>query len=106
MARGKYIATALLVLAGAVSFYFLWRPDAAAPIVGVVRTTEIRIAPYRLDPARARYENFAERTYVSVFSDDVPGQVVELRSELFGAAADGGPVEMVLGESLIFVDRR
>jgi len=71
-----------------------------------VAATEIRIAPYRLDPARARYEKFAERTYVFVFSDDVPGQVVELRSELFGAAADGGPVEMVLGESLIFVDRR
>ena len=45
MARGKSIATALLVLAAAVSVYFLWRAEAAAPIVGVVRTTEIRIAP-------------------------------------------------------------
>ena len=45
MTRGKSIATALLVLAAAVSFYFLWRAEAASPIVGVVRTTEIRIAP-------------------------------------------------------------
>ena len=45
MTRGKSIATALLVLAAAVSFYFLWRAEAAAPIVGVVRTTEIRVAP-------------------------------------------------------------
>jgi len=45
MARGKSIAIALLVLAAAGSFYLLWRAEAAAPIVGVVRTTEIRIAP-------------------------------------------------------------
>src|SRR5262249_3989017 len=45
MARGKYIAIAALVLAGVVGFYLLRRPDAATPIVGVVRTTEIRIAP-------------------------------------------------------------
>ena len=35
----------VLVLAAAGGFYFLWRAEAATPIVGVVRTTEIRIAP-------------------------------------------------------------
>ena len=45
MTRGKSIATALLVLAAAGGFYFLWRAEAAPPIVGVVRTTEIRVAP-------------------------------------------------------------
>jgi HlyD family secretion protein len=45
MARGKYTATASLVLTAAVGFYLLWRAEAATPIVGVVRTTEIRIAP-------------------------------------------------------------
>jgi HlyD family secretion protein len=34
----------ILVVAGA-GGYALWRSDAAAPIVGVVRTTEIRVAP-------------------------------------------------------------
>jgi HlyD family secretion protein len=28
-----------------VNGYFLWRPEPAAPIVGVVRTTEVRVAP-------------------------------------------------------------
>jgi len=45
MARGKYIAIAALILAGVVGSYLLWRTEAATPIVGVVRTTEIRIAP-------------------------------------------------------------
>src|SRR4029077_382447 len=45
MTRGKSIATALLVLAAAGGFYLLWRAEAAPPIVGVVRTTEIRVAP-------------------------------------------------------------
>jgi HlyD family secretion protein len=45
MTRGRYIAIAALVLAGVVSFYLLWHAEAATPIVGVVRTTEIRIAP-------------------------------------------------------------
>ena len=45
MARGRYIAIAALVVAAMVGFYLLWRAEAATPIVGVVRTTEIRIAP-------------------------------------------------------------
>ena len=45
MARGKYIAITALVLATVMGFYLLWRAEAATPIVGVVRTTEIRIAP-------------------------------------------------------------
>ena len=45
MTKRKSIAIASLVLAAAVGFYFLWRAEATTPIVGVVRTTEIRIAP-------------------------------------------------------------
>jgi HlyD family secretion protein len=45
MTRSKYIAIAAFVLAGVVGSYLLWRAEAAKPIVGVVRTTEIRIAP-------------------------------------------------------------
>jgi len=45
MTRKRYAATVALVVAGAVGFYFLWRPEPSAPIVGVVRTTEVRIAP-------------------------------------------------------------
>src|SRR5215468_11154819 len=46
MARRATIITAALVLVAAgVGGYLLWRPKAAAPIVGVVRVTEIRVAP-------------------------------------------------------------
>ena len=45
MLNRKFIAIASLVLVAAVGFYLLWRPEAATPIVGVVRTTEIRVAP-------------------------------------------------------------
>jgi HlyD family secretion protein len=45
MTRRRSIATVAFVLAGLAGFYLLWRPEAATPIVGVVRTTEIRIAP-------------------------------------------------------------
>ena len=45
MPKRIYIGIALLVLAAAVGVYFLWRAEAATPIVGVVRTTEIRVAP-------------------------------------------------------------
>jgi HlyD family secretion protein len=45
MTRGKLIAIAALVVATVVSFYVLWRAVATTPIVGVVRTTEVRIAP-------------------------------------------------------------
>jgi HlyD family secretion protein len=40
-----YTGIALLVLAAAVGVYFLWRAETATPIIGVVRSTEIRIAP-------------------------------------------------------------
>ena len=42
-----------------------------------VRAIEIRLAPYRNDPARPRYERFAETTYTFTLSNDVPGAVVE-----------------------------
>jgi len=46
MTKHKFIAAAVLVvIAAAVGFYFLWRAEAATPIVGVVRTTEVRVAP-------------------------------------------------------------
>ncbi len=44
--RPATIVTVILVLAAAgAGGYVLWRSEAAAPIVGVVRTTEVRVAP-------------------------------------------------------------
>jgi HlyD family secretion protein len=45
MTRRKYICIAALVLAVVPSFYLLRPTEPTPPIVGVVRTTEIRIAP-------------------------------------------------------------
>jgi multidrug resistance efflux pump len=46
MARRATIITAgLLLVAAGAGGYLLWRPEAAAPIVGVVRVTEVRVAP-------------------------------------------------------------
>ncbi|MGA2127571.1 MAG: biotin/lipoyl-binding protein, partial [Xanthobacteraceae bacterium] len=42
--KGLAVLGVLIVAAGA-GAYVLWRPETATPIVGVVRTTEIRIAP-------------------------------------------------------------
>jgi len=72
-----------------------------------VAATEIRIAPYRNDPARSRYEKFAEKTYVFTLSDDVPGKVVELRGELSTAGdAAGKGREIVISETLRFARQR
>jgi HlyD family secretion protein len=42
---GVIVALGLIILAAGAGGYFLWRPEAPAPIVGVVRTTEVRVAP-------------------------------------------------------------
>jgi HlyD family secretion protein len=43
--RARIMAFGLLVVAIGAGGYLLWRPAPAAPVVGVVRTTEIRVAP-------------------------------------------------------------
>lgn len=65
----------------------------------------ILLAPYREDPARPRYEKFAEKTFVLTLSDQVPGGIVEMRSELLQPVAGAEP-KLVLAESLKYVARR
>jgi HlyD family secretion protein len=43
--RPVIIAVGLVLVAAGVGGYALWRSEAAPPIVGVVRTTEVRVAP-------------------------------------------------------------
>ena len=72
-----------------------------------IAATEIHIAPYRDDPARSRYEKFAEKTYIFTLSDDVPGKVVELRSELSAPPGAAGQArEVVIAETLRFARER
>jgi HlyD family secretion protein len=44
-AQARIIALGLILGAAAAGGYFLWHPGQSAPVVGVVRTTEIRVAP-------------------------------------------------------------
>jgi hypothetical protein len=72
-----------------------------------IDAVDIRIAPYHDDPARSRYEKFAEKTYTFTLSNDIPGKVVELRSELSASpvAATQAP-EMLITESLRFARKQ
>src|SRR5262245_11757490 len=45
MHKGKSIAIAALAVATVAGVHLLWRAETPTPIVGVVRTTEVRIAP-------------------------------------------------------------
>jgi hypothetical protein len=70
-----------------------------------VQAREINIAPYRDDPARPRYEKFAEKTFAFTLSDQVPGGIVEMRSELLAPVAGAEPT-LVVAESVKYVARR
>ena len=75
--------------------------------VGRVTATRIRIAPYRDDPARSRYERFAEKRYTFTLSDAVPGKIIEMRSELANPASSAaGTAEPIVVETLRWAGAR
>ena len=43
--RAGIVALGALVIAVVAGGYLLWRPEPAGPVVGVVRATEVRVAP-------------------------------------------------------------
>jgi len=45
-----------------------------------VNGSQIKIAPYRNDPRRAQIEPYADKYYVFLMADAVPGEVYQLRS--------------------------
>ena len=47
----------------------------------------VRIQPYLNDRLRARFENYARKTYVFVLSDDVPGGIYQVRTSLANTGA-------------------
>jgi hypothetical protein len=62
----------------------------------------IRIRPYHDDPARARYEKFANRYYEMAFSEQVPGGIVRLHAELRADEADDSGSELLWAETVSF----
>jgi len=94
MARRAIVITAGLVLVAAgVGGHLLWRPEAAAPIVGVVRVTEIRVAPevggqlatvkvHKGDQVRAG------DVVAELVADELTASVAQARAALDAAAAN------------------
>jgi HlyD family secretion protein len=87
------IAVGVVLLVAGAAGYALWRSDAAAPIVGVVRTTEIRVAPevdgqlatikvHKGDPVRAG-DVVAELSAL-----ELSASVEQARAALAAAVAD------------------
>jgi len=69
--------------------------------------TAIVIEPYRDDPARSRYERFADKNYRFTLSNDVPGMLVEMRSELFAPSTGTGAArDTMIAETLRFTRMR
>ncbi|HEY6353864.1 MAG TPA: hypothetical protein VIY30_05195 [Burkholderiaceae bacterium] len=52
-----------------------------------VAARQITVAPYVDDPLRPRFETLAEKRYVFTLSDQVPGGVVSIRSQVEGTGA-------------------
>lgn len=66
---------------------------------------EIRIDPYVNDPARSRFEKFADRYYVMVLSPEVPGEVYQLKAELRDGTA-GSRTGAVVQEEVLTFERK
>jgi hypothetical protein len=64
-----------------------------------VAVREISIAPYRDDPNRPRFEKLANKQYLFMLSDSVPGGIYGIRSRIDGESAGALPLiveEMIL----------
>ncbi|HKX95682.1 MAG TPA: hypothetical protein VJM48_13340 [Methylibium sp.] len=48
---------------------------------------EVTLTPYQSDPARSRYERFANKRYTFTLAKDVPGGVYQIRTVMSGATA-------------------
>jgi hypothetical protein len=70
-----------------------------------VEGVEIRIDPYVNDPARSRFEKFADRYYVMVLSPEVPGEVYQLKAELRDGSA-GSKTGAVVHEEVLTFERK
>ena len=64
-----------------------------------VEVREFSISPYLDDPNRPRYEKLANKQYLFLLSDSVPGGLYAIRTRISGASADAPPLlaeEMLL----------
>jgi HlyD family secretion protein len=89
----RIIALGLIVVAAGAGGYILWRPGAAAPIVGVVRTTDVRVAPEVGGQLAAIKVQKGARVRVGdvvaeLSADELTASVAQARAALAAATAD------------------
>jgi HlyD family secretion protein len=89
----RIIALGLILVAAGVGGYLLWRPEPAAPVVGVVRTTEVRVAPEVGGQLAAIKVKKGERvragdTVAELSALELSASVAQARAALAAAAAD------------------
>jgi HlyD family secretion protein len=87
------VAAVLLLVAAGAAGYGLWPSEPVAPIVGVVRTTEIRVAPEvdgQLDAIRVRKGDRvrAGDVLATLSAIELSASVVQARAALKAASAD------------------
>jgi hypothetical protein len=74
-----------------------------------VAVREFSIAPYLDDPNRQRYEKLANKQYVFMLSDSVPGGLYGIRTRIDGASVDAPPLiveEMILDGAELAASKR
>ena len=89
----RIVVPALLLGAAGVGAYFVWRPVPEPPIVGVVRVTEVRVAPEVGGQLAAIKVQKGERVHAGdvvaeLFADELTAAVVQARAALAAAQAN------------------
>src|SRR5262249_38759712 len=89
----RIVALGGLLVGAGVGGYFIWRPEAAAPIVGVVRTTEVRVAPEVAGQLAAiKVQKGASvragDVVAELYADELIASVAQARAALAAAKAD------------------
>jgi HlyD family secretion protein len=89
----RIVVPALLLIAAGIGAYFVWRPVPEPPIVGVVRVTEVRVAPEVGGQLAAIKVQKGERVHAGdvvaeLFADELTAAVVQARAALAAAQAN------------------
>src|SRR5215472_14824020 len=89
----RIVALGVIVVVVAAGVYFIWRPEAAPPIVGVVRTTEVRVAPEVAGQlATIKVQKGASvragDVVAELYADELIASVAQARAALAAAKAD------------------
>ena len=65
---------------------------------------QIRIAPYVNDPKRPLFEEYADKQYTIILSEEIPGSLYQIRTVVPGKTEDGLEMgEPLIEETLTFV---